>query len=320
MIYPLIEAELARGGTVLIATPRRDVVLELRPRVQRAFPERTLVTLYGGSEDRWKRGDITLATTHQLMRFGPAFDLVIIDELDAFPYHNNPELQYAASQVIKPGGTYVFLSATPPAAMQRDVARNRLASVRVPVRFHRHPLPVPRLLRISRKNPLPPKLQRALAASLNRGAQLFIFVSAIREVDPTVQRLQAKFPGIPIAGTSSQDPHRTDKVMDFREGRIRMLVTTTILERGVTVPKSDVFILQADASLFDEASLVQMAGRAGRAKDDPNGFVYYASSAKTNAQAGAIRQIKRMNRLARRQGLLIPPNQSNEGGAYPAPN
>ena len=37
MIYPLIEHELAQGRKVLIATPRKDVVLELMPRVQAAF-------------------------------------------------------------------------------------------------------------------------------------------------------------------------------------------------------------------------------------------------------------------------------------------
>lgn len=316
MIYPIIEAELARGGTVLIATPRRDVVLELRPRVQRAFPDRTLVTLYGGSEDRWKRGDITLATTHQLMRFGRAFDLIIIDELDAFPYHNNSELQFAASQVCKPQGTYIFLSATPPAPMQRAVSRNQLPNVRVPVRFHRHPLPVPRLLHATRRNPLPNPLKQALAASLARGAQLFVFVSRIREVDIIVSRLQALYAQLRIAGTSSTDPDRTDKVNDFRKGRIRILVTTTILERGVTVPKTDVFILQADSTLFDEASLVQMAGRAGRSKDDPNGFVYFVSAAKTNAQAGAIRQIRQMNRMARKKGFLI---MQGKGGTLAEP-
>lgn len=86
MIFPLVESVISRGGRALIATPRRDVVIELDPRIRRAFPQARVVTLYGGSEQRWEAGDITLATTHQLMRFYQAFDLVIIDELDAFPY------------------------------------------------------------------------------------------------------------------------------------------------------------------------------------------------------------------------------------------
>jgi late competence protein required for DNA uptake (superfamily II DNA/RNA helicase) len=83
-----------------------------------------------------------------------------------------------------------------------------------------------------------------------------------------------------------------------------VLVTTTILERGVTIPKSDVYILDANNPLFDEASLVQMAGRAGRSGADPAGFVFYGAPTWTNAQRNSIRQIRRMNAIARRKGYL----------------
>lgn len=84
-----------------------------------------------------------------------------------------------------------------------------------------------------------------------------------------------------------------------------MLVTTTILERGVTVPKSDVYILDANTRLFDDASLVQMAGRAGRSKDDPAGTVIFGAPEVNRAQKVAVHQIKRMNTIARRNGYLV---------------
>ena len=101
MIFPFIHYTAARGGRVLIATPRKDVVLELQPRIQRAFANYSVVTLYGGSEQRWEQGQITIATTHQLLRFHQAFDLVIIDEIDAFPYHNNPMLSLCCSKSMQ---------------------------------------------------------------------------------------------------------------------------------------------------------------------------------------------------------------------------
>jgi competence protein ComFA len=309
MIFPFIDYELHRGRKVLIATPRRDVVLELQPRLKRAFPDRSVVTLYGGSEERWDQGEITLSTTHQLLRFYRSFDLVIIDEIDAFPYHNNPMLQAAAQRVCTSDGAYVLLSATPPAGFIRDAERGRLEHVKVPVRFHRHPLPVPRILKIKVmsgwKGRVPSNLKTALQRSIDRGAQLFVFVPKIREVEPTVEVLRRQFPGCSVEGTSSQDPHRADKVTNFRQGNIRLLVTTTILERGVTVPRTDVFILEADSGTFDSAALVQMAGRAGRSKDDPNGRVFFAAAAHTQSQARAIRQIRQMNRLAKRKGYLL---------------
>ncbi|CAH0118024.1 primosomal protein N' [Paenibacillus sp. CECT 9249] len=310
MIFPLIAYALEREQQVLIATPRRDVVLELQPRLQQAFPADKLVTLYGGSEERWTDGRIVLSTTHQLMRFWQKFDLVIIDELDAFPYHNNEQLQYAAAKACKPDGKFIFLSATPPEPMQREVRAGRLQHAKVPVRFHRHPLPVPRLLPIKpvhyylQRNTLPSNLIGKLQHSLDRGAQIFVFITRIKHAEPLVRLLRRYFADIPIAGTSSADVERAEKVLGFRRKETRMLVTTTILERGVTVPRSDVFILDADSSLFDSASLVQMAGRAGRSKDAPYGQVYFCAEYKNRSQMSAIRQIQAMNRLARREGYF----------------
>lgn len=310
MLFPFIEREVSRGGRVLIASPRRDVVLELQPRLAAAFPEVSLVTLHGASEQRWENGDITLSTNHQLLRFGPAFDLVVVDEVDAFPYHNNPMLEYAANKVVKPGGAVIWLTATPPPKLQRMVRSGRIAHVRVPARFHRHPLPVPTLVRIPAiadllKRPiLPGPLTAAIGRSLERGAQIFLFVPMIRWVEPMVELLRRKYPDVTTEGTSSKDPLRGEKVRQFRARTIRILVTTTILERGVTIPKSDVLILDADSPLFDEGALVQMAGRAGRSKDDPAGRVVFYAADRTRAQTRAVRQIRDMNRYARRKGFL----------------
>ncbi len=135
-----------------------------------------------------------------------------------------------------------------------------------------------------------------------------MFVSRIWHIKPFVTLLRGKFPALSIEGTSSQDEERSNKVLAFRSGEIRILVTTTILERGVTVPKSDVYILDADSELFDEASLVQMAGRAGRSKDDPNGIVVFASPEWTSAQRAAVKQIKSMNKIAIKSGFLRTAN------------
>ncbi|WP_258168785.1 helicase-related protein [Paenibacillus sp. AR247] len=310
MIFPLLDSVLAVGGRVLVATPRRDVVLELAPRLAKAFSGVRIVTLYGGSAERWESGALTLATTHQLMRFYHAFDLVVIDELDAFPYHNDPMLAYAAQHACKTDGKFVYLSATPPRPLQREVTRGTLPHAKVPVRYHGHPLPVPKRIAMRSVETClrQPKLLGPLAAelrrSIDRGAQIFLFVSRIRHIGPLVEILRRRFKDTAVEGTSSEDSGRGEKVMAFRKKDIRLLVTTTILERGVTVPRSDVYILDADSSLFDEASLVQMAGRAGRSSEDPAGRVIFASSQWTLSQKLAVNQIKAMNRIAGKHGYL----------------
>ncbi|MFH5187574.1 DEAD/DEAH box helicase [Paenibacillus sp. TAB 01] len=265
MIFPMIHYMITQGGKVVIATPRRDVVLELKPRIEKAFSalSASVVTLYGGSDERWGNGDITIATTHQLMRFEQAFDLVIIDELDAFPYHNNPMLQYAAEKVCKTGGMTLLLSATPPYHLQKATSSGRLPHVKVTARYHRHPLPVPVLIR---SHPLKKQIQNAtldqrllriIQASMDRGAQLFVFVPKIYMVEPLNRLLSQAFHQVVTRGTSSKDDERSEKVMDFRGKDTRILVTTTILERGVTIPKSDVLIVDADEQIFDAAALVR---------------------------------------------------------------
>ena len=317
MIFPFILFERYRGGNVLIATPRKDVVLELLPRIKKAFGNHRVVALYGGSTERFEQGDITIATTHQLFRFHKAFDLAIIDEMDAFPYHNNPMLEFAVDQVVKDEGQYLLLSATPPAYMRKQVSSGKLPHVRVPVRFHRYPLPVPQFITTQTvnqyisKQEIPKKVEIKLQISVERGAQLFIFVPAIKLVEPMVNLIRKIYRAQhfslnheQIEGTSSKDPDRQAKVNRFREKQIRILVTTTILERGITIPFSDVYIFDADSRLFDEAALVQMAGRAGRSIEDPSGKVYFIANEVSKSQSDAKKQIVQMNRWAKRLGYL----------------
>ncbi|WP_020432282.1 helicase-related protein, partial [Paenibacillus riograndensis] len=205
---------------------------------------------------------------------------------------------------------FIYLSATPPEELQRLARSGKLPHARVPVRFHGHPLPVPQHLEVPplqislQRGALPAKLLQALRKSFAREAQIFLFVSRIAHIERLLALLRQSFSGAAMEGTSSQDPARTEKVAAFRSRSISLLVTTTILERGVTVPRSDVLILDADSSLFDEASLVQMAGRAGRSKEDPAGTVVFLSPQWTKSQRGAVAQIRTMNTIARRQGYL----------------
>ena len=88
----------------------------------------------------------------------------------------------------------------------------------------------------------------------------------------------------------------------MRDKDIQYLVTTTILERGVTFPGIDVLILGADEPTFSENALVQIAGRVGRSHDRPFGLVQ-AYIRHTNLKVlAAQNQIKKMNQRGRRLG------------------
>ena len=101
MSFAAVAKELGRGGRVLFAIPRRDVVRELGRRLRAAFPDVELQVLHGGADRTvlpvLSPGSLTVATTHQVMRFFQAFDLVILDEVDAYPYRGSRMLAEAVA-------------------------------------------------------------------------------------------------------------------------------------------------------------------------------------------------------------------------------
>lgn len=68
MSFAAVATVLSRGGRVLFAIPRRDVVRELGRRLRRAFPDVELQVLHGGTDRTalpvLSPGSLTVATTH----------------------------------------------------------------------------------------------------------------------------------------------------------------------------------------------------------------------------------------------------------------
>lgn len=311
MLFPGISEALRRGMRLCIATPRADVVRELLPRLKSAFTEIPIQGLYGGSEEKDATAQFILATTHQLLRFKEAFDVIVIDEVDAFPFHKDRSLPFAANRSKKSKAVTIYLTATPRADLQKKIERKQLPCVFVPVRFHGKPLPVPDkkmdffLKKHLRHFSPPDSFMRWLKQRKNPKRQLLIFVPTIQLAEKMKRKLVSIFLKENFISAESElesvhadDPDRTDKVNLFREKKLRILMTTTILERGVTFPSVDIAVLDAGHDVFDEAALVQISGRAGRSPDDPTGEVVFFHDGKTEAMEQAISSIQKMNRRA----------------------
>ncbi|MBD1381387.1 DEAD/DEAH box helicase [Metabacillus arenae] len=307
ILFEGIQEALAAGKRVCIATPRTDVVLELSPRLKNAFPNANLAVLYGGSEDRGKLASLTISTTHQLLRYNQAFDVLIIDEVDAFPYSLDETLQFAAEKARKPQGTLIYLSATPSKKMQHKVERRKLDCVKIPARYHGHTLPVPSFewcgnwRKALEKRKLPQTILNWVLNQIDNQKQAFIFAPRIEFLNKIVDLIKP-FCDL-VDSVHAEDPERKEKVLAFREGKTLLLVTTTILERGVTIPNSDVAVLGAEDSIFTESALVQIAGRVGRHPDYPGGDVFYFHYGKTEAMIQAKNHIEAMNSLAKKSNI-----------------
>ncbi|GHH97470.1 DEAD/DEAH box helicase [Neobacillus kokaensis] len=308
VLFAGIEAGLAANKRLCIATPRTDVVLELTPRLKAAFPDIEIASLYGGSEDRHKFVPLTIATTHQLLRFYRAFDAIILDEVDAFPYTVDESLQHAAIQARKPESAMVYLTATPNAKWQKECFSGKRAFTTIPARFHRRPLPVPEFewcgnwQKQLQKNKLPPNVHKWIKKRLDNGKQALVFFPHIPLMENALPILRQLAPN--IEAVHAEDPERKAKVQKMRSKEIPLLLTTTILERGVTFPNIDVAVLGSEDDIFIESALVQIAGRAGRSKDHPDGVVTFFHYGKTEAMLKARRQIVLMNREGVKRGLI----------------
>lgn len=313
MLYPGITVALQKGKRVCIATPRKDVVRELLPRLQQAFTSIHIQGLYSGSRDNDGTAQLIISTTHQLFRYFNAFDVLIIDEIDAFPFHQDTTLHFAASRAVKKMASLIYLTATPSEKLQSDIAFKKLDHVFVPVRFHGHPLPVPKTIRCSTHKRtdgqviLPPQFKNWFKKRRVPSRQLLIFVPTIQLAEKLKQPitqllLRNKWitTRFQIESVHAEDRKREQKIERFRNKQIRALVTTTILERGVTFPEIDVVVLRADHSIFDEAALIQIAGRAGRSSIDPVGEIVFFHDGKTHAMVHAKQQIIKMNQRARK--------------------
>ncbi|MCA1011253.1 DEAD/DEAH box helicase [Halobacillus halophilus] len=301
MLFPGLTEAFTSGKRVCLATPRTDVVRELLPRLKSAFPNVEMEALYGDSPNKKGAAQFLIATTHQLLRFAHAFDVMIIDEIDAFPFHQDPALHYASKRAAKTESSLIYLTATPRKAQHKRIRNKTLPVVFIPTRFHGHPLPVPQLkltpnlFHHLKRGKIPPSLLEKIKQQQQSHRQLLIFMPSVKQADQIAEYLR-KWKMV-VESVHAEDPKRADKVMAFRKKHYPILVTTTILERGVTFPSVDVYVVDAGHSVFDEAALVQIAGRAGRSPDDPYGDVIFFHTGKTNPLLDARESIMKMNRL-----------------------
>ncbi|MFE8696486.1 DEAD/DEAH box helicase [Cytobacillus sp. FJAT-53684] len=308
VLFEGIDAAITAGKRVCLATPRTDVVLELTPRLKKVFPNIQVASLYGGSEDRHLNAPLTITTTHQLLRFYQAFDTVILDEVDAFPYSVDESLQYAVRQSRKTLSSMIYLTATPNEKWQAECIKGKREYVTIPARYHRHPLPVPSFQWCGnwekglQKKRLPRNIIQWINKRLDAEKQCLLFIPKIDKMEKILPLIRLLHPK--IEAVHAEDPKRKGKVQAMRNKEIPLLLTTTILERGVTFPNIDVAVLGAEDRIFTESALVQIAGRVGRSAAAPGGEITFFHYGKTDAMIRARKQILQMNEEARKKGLI----------------
>lgn len=279
LVYQSIEYFLNTGKRVAFAIPRKDVVIEIYLRLKNDYPNISICCVYGGHTNILE-AQLVVLTTHQLYRYKSYFDLLILDEADAFPYYNNSYLSIFLNDSVV--GPIIYLSATIKDTY-KQICNN---IVYVNRRFHNKDLPVPEVIKYNFINKI--KVLKNIINKLKR-KQILIFVPTI-----SIGKKLTNKTKLPFVYSSSNLKQKL--IDDFKNKNIQTLITTSILERGVTFFDVQVIVYEANHKLFDESSLIQISGRVGRKKDAPYGKVYFLSNKISEAMKKCIKTIKNQNK------------------------
>ncbi len=283
IVFGLIQIALAEGKRIGFVIPRRDVVQEMVPRFKHVFPSLTIASVFGGHHEDLE-ADLIILTTHQIFRYEQYFDVLIFDEVDAFPYAGNPVLIAMVQRASK--GIIVYLSATFEKQQLIEFSKQGGKVFHLFKRYHGHPLPeLTTLIR-----PFFLKwitLIGILFQFHKRQEPVFIFVPTIVIGKWMLRLVRVFFPTTKLAFSSSKD--REEVIHQFKVKPDFFLITTAILERGITVSQLQAIIFEADHRLYSTSMLIQMAGRVGRKLNSPTGKVIalanYQSQSIKHAQA-----------------------------------
>ena len=172
-------------------------------------------------------------------------------------------------------------------------------------------------------------IREAILRELDRNGQVFFVHNRVNSIHRVASRLAELVPEAEIAIGHGQMPEdQLESIMlDFTEGKIDILVSTTIIESGLDIPNVNTIIVN-DADRLGLAQLYQLRGRVGRGTNRAYAYFLYARGKRLTPQAqrrlkvifeatelGAGFHIAMRDLEIRGAGNLLGPEQSGPIGA-----
>jgi len=115
----------------------------------------------------------------------------------------------------------------------------------------------------------------AIRREIYRGGQVYYLHNHVRSIERIASRLREQIPEAEIGiAHGRMSPAELDRrMMDFYEGRLHVLVCTTIVESGLDVPNANTLIVER-ADLLGLAQLHQIRGRVGRSHRQAYAYLF----------------------------------------------
>jgi transcription-repair coupling factor (superfamily II helicase) len=120
------------------------------------------------------------------------------------------------------------------------------------------------------------QITAAIRRELLRDGQVFFIHNRVESINRVAAKLADLVPEARVASAHGQMPEAAleQTVVDFWEGRVDVLVCTTIVESGMDIPNANTLIVdRADA--FGLSQLHQLRGRVGRGRERAYAYFLY---------------------------------------------
>jgi len=150
-------------------------------------------------------------------------------------------------------------------------------------------------------------VRAAIESELERGGQVFFLHNRVTTMGRVEKRLKALCPDARIVVAHGQMDSRTlaHKMRDFEQGRFDILLSTTIIESGIDIPRANTIVV-SDAHTFGLADLYQLRGRVGRsAKQGRAVFLLPAEGLVDSDARERLAALKRHGGLGAGFGLAV---------------
>ncbi len=249
----------------------------------RAEQQKTVADLAAGRLD-------VVVGTHRILSRDVRFanlGLVVIDEEQRFGVVHKERLKELRTQV-----DVLTLTATPiPRTLQMAIGGLREISI----------IATPPVDRLAIRTFVcrwdAEVLGDAIHKELARGGQLFFVHNRVEDLPEWMEKVRKLAPaGTRLAmGHGQMAEGALEKVMvDFVDGRIDILVCTTIIESGLDIPRANTMIVN-HADRFGLAQLYQLRGRIGRSRD--RAFCYLVVPSETRMTPEAKQRLAVLQRF-----------------------
>ena len=222
--------------------------------------------------------DIVIGT-HAILSSKIAFrdlGLIIIDEEQRFGVRHKEFLKR-----LRATADVLTLSATPiPRTLYLSMTGARdLSLIRTPPRER-----VAVETKVVRD--LPDVVRSAIEAEIARGGQVFFLHNRVSTIGKTEKHLAQICPGTRIVVAHGQMDAKTlaRKMRDFERGKFDILLSTTIVESGIDIPRANTIIVD-HAEMFGLADLYQLRGRVGRSSREGHAYFLLPSEGLVDSDA-----------------------------------